>query len=78
MRKVIGTDEVIGGIVTALDWSEEISISKDGRSFTLELERDWGYCYCYPEPCSCSPSFYWRAYEEVPDEPKKSRKKKGA
>lgn len=66
MDKLVGTDELIGGIVEKFDldgYGSEAIIKNNGKKYKVEVEQDWGYCYCYPEPCSCTPSFTSKVYE---------------
>ena len=67
--KYIGTDDLVGAVVTGID-SSEMYLEKDGRTLGIELEMDSDYhsmCGCECGGC-CGPGYsyaYFRAIEVV-------------
>lgn len=55
-----GSDDLIGAIVTYVDYNGEVQAENDTYKFRTQIEQDWGYCYCYDgsddSRCSCTPS----------------------
>lgn len=66
-RQYVGTEDLMGATVVRVGW-DDIELLRDGRTFILEIEKDYGYnsmCEC-DHSCSCNdPSVDFRVKEVV-------------
>ena len=73
--RYVGTDELVGATVTNVGWND-MTLERDGRTFTLELEYEEDYhSMCEGNCCySGGSGGYFRATEQVEVQRKSKRK----
>jgi hypothetical protein len=55
-RVLVGTDTLVGAVVTQVGYSlyDPWKFEKDGRTFEMDIEEDYGFYSCMCEgPCCC-------------------------
>lgn len=57
-----GQEDLKGALCTEVGWNE-LTFTKDGRTFTLELEEEWPMTCMCEDSCYCQPSSYLRVME---------------
>jgi hypothetical protein len=67
---VCGSDELVGTVITYVEYDGSVLAEKDGVKYRTEIYQDWGYCYCYDSSdeyarCSCTPTMSVRTEKEV-------------